>query len=338
MADLIAANFYAGSGLDRASHLRGDRDWVEARLAAPSSRFVPVWRMRNLVAADPGGRELPEPVFLDAAAASRLVQPDAPIVLLGLDSDVAYFAIDLSHIEGPDTGPAVVPNALFTDLRSVGPMMGRNYGALLAYARAMLTWHRAPPLLQRLRRATDSAEAGHSWQCTQSRLQDACFPAHRSRGHHAGGRRRRVVARPPGDPGRAGMFSTLAGFVEPGESIEDAVAREVFEEVGLRIADIHYHSSQPWPFPSTHAGVQRARREFDITLDSDELEDGARWFTRAGSRNAGGRQLPAAAQQFDRAPAAQRMDRRGALALTACTSDVRASRRRLCRLLSMRKP
>jgi NAD+ diphosphatase len=79
----------------------------------------------------------------------------------------------------------------------------------------------------------------------------------------------------------AGMHSVLAGFVEPGESLEDAVAREVMEEVGVRLSDIHYHSSQPWPFPSSIMLGFTARAESDrLRVNLDELEDG-RWYSRA---------------------------------------------------------
>jgi len=288
MADTNGANFYAGSGLDRASHLRGDRAWVEARLAAPSSRFVPVWRARNLVAADGQGHELPEPVFLDAGAASRLVEPDAPIVLLGLDSDVAYFAIDLSHIDAPDTGPTVVPNGMFTDLRSVGTMMGRHQGALLAYARGMLTWHRRHRFCGSCGGATDSAEAGFLRVCRNPECQHHHFPRTDPAvimlvvdGEHC------LLGRQARWP--AGMYSTLAGFVEPGETLEEAVAREVKEESGVSVRRVRYHSSQPWPFPtSLMLGFYAEAASHDIAVNGDELED-ARWFERRWLRENDGK-------------------------------------------------
>lgn len=288
MADIIGANFYAGSGLDRASHLRGDRAWVEARLTAPSSRFAPVWRSRNLVAASAEGRELPEPVFLDAAAASRLVEPDAPIVLLGLDSDIAYFAIDLSHIEAPEPGPAVAPNSVFADLRSVGAMMGRHYGALLAYARGMLTWHRRHRFCGLCGGATDSAEAGFLRVCRNPECQHHHFP----RTDPAVimlvvDGERCLLGRQARWP--AGMYSTLAGFVEPGETLEEAVAREVKEESGINVRRVRYHSSQPWPFPtSLMLGFYAEAASDAITVNGSELED-ARWFERAWLRDNDGK-------------------------------------------------
>ena len=273
-------NFYAGSGLDRATHLRGDRAWLEARLRAHNSRFVPVWRSRNLIAADAEGRELPEPVFLDAAAASQLIEPDAPIVLLGLDSDVAYFAIDLSHIDAPETGPAIAPNSVFTDLRSVGPMMGRHRGALLAYARGMLTWHRRHRFCGSCGGATASIEGGFQRICRNPECGQHHFP----RTDPAVimlvvDGERCLLGRQPRWP--AGMYSTLAGFVEPGETLEEAVAREVKEESGVNVRRVRYHSSQPWPFPtSLMLGFYADAASREIALNDGELED-ARWFDRA---------------------------------------------------------
>jgi NAD+ diphosphatase len=280
MADHSNGNFYAGSGLDRATHLRGDRAWLLERLGAESSRFVPVWRSRNLVAADDHGHELPEPVFLDATAASKLIEPDAPIVLLGLDSDVAYFAIDLSHIEAPETGPAVVPGTLFTELRGVGAMMGRNQGALLAYARGMLTWHRRHRYCGSCGSATDSVEGGFQRICRNPECKEHHFP----RTDPAvimlvTDGERCLLGRQARWP--AGMYSTLAGFVEPGETLEEAVAREVKEESGISVRRVRYHSSQPWPFPtSLMLGFYADAASLDVELNSDELED-ARWFERS---------------------------------------------------------
>jgi NAD+ diphosphatase len=279
MADISGGNFYAGSGLDRATHLRGDRAWLEARLVSPTSRFVPVWRSRNLIATDEAGRELPEPVFLDAAAASRLIEPDAPVVLLGLDSDVAYFAIDLSHIDAPESGPAVTPHARFAELRTVGAMMGRHQGALLAYARGMMTWHRRHRFCGSCGGATISVEGGFQRRCRSPDCGEHHFP----RTDPAVimlviDGERCLLGRQARWP--TGMYSTLAGFVEPGETLEEAVAREVKEESGVSVRRVRYHSSQPWPFPtSLMLGFYAEAAAADITLDGDELED-VRWFER----------------------------------------------------------
>ena len=100
----------------------------------------------------------------------------------------------------------------------------------------------------------------------------------------------------------AGMYSTLAGFVEPGESLEDAVAREVREETGIEVGAVHYHSSQPWPFPANiMLGFHAEALTTEITIDYGELEDAvvrARLAPLARRR----RQLPPAAPQLDRPP------------------------------------
>lgn len=286
-------NFYTGAGLDRATHLRKDEAWLAESLADPRSRLVPVWRARNLVAGysgdgEPFGAimrgasalgERVSPVLLEAPAVRPHIESGAAVVLLGLAEEVAHFAIDLSHLEAPEEAPELAGLGRFTDLRAVGPLMGQAQGALLAYARGMLHWHNRHRFCGRCGSETRSAEAGHMRAC----LNPDCGASHFPRTDPAvimlvtrgdmcllG----RQAAWPPG------MHSTLAGFVEPGESLEEAVAREVHEETGVRVADVRYCSSQPWPFPSSlMLGFRATALDEEIRVFEDELED-ARWFSR----------------------------------------------------------
>jgi NAD+ diphosphatase len=267
------ANFYAG-GLDRAGRFRKDQAWLAERLTHATSRFVPVWRGENLVVAI-GGAE-PRAALLPRQSVAAVV---GEAILLGLSAETAYFAIDLSGHDAPLEAIGDAPGMAFTDLRRVGPLLPRQEGALLAYARGIAYWHSRHRFCGVCGAPTRSEEGGHLRRCTNP----ACEAEHFPRTDpavimlvHDG--ERCLLGRKQGWP--AGMHSTLAGFVEPGESLEEAVAREVFEETGIAIDEITYHSSQPWPFPaSLMLGFHARARSTEISIDPTELED-ARWFER----------------------------------------------------------
>ena len=266
------ANFYAGGGIDRVSVRRKDAAWLSEQLAHRETRFVLTWRGQNLVltkdSTGPGAAFLPRGDFLEGG------EP----VLLGLWEDRAYFALDLSQHETPleRLGMAALE---FTDLRRVGPLLPRGEGSLLAYARGIAYWHERHRFCGVCGAPTRSEEAGHVRRCTNA----ACAASHFPRTDpavimlvHDG--ERCLLAHKPGWPG--GMHSTLAGFVEPGESLEEAVAREVFEETGILVDEVTYHSSQPWPFPaSLMLGFYARARSRAIQVDGEELDD-AQWYER----------------------------------------------------------
>jgi NAD+ diphosphatase len=265
-------NFYATGEFDRAAARREDVAWLRARLAAPSSRLYPIWRTRNLVT-DP---EAPRALALDAAAHAALVEGASTVVLLGYEDDVAHFLVDVSHLD--ETKVAELGHAL--DLRAIGALMPQREGALLAYSRGLSYWHQRHRFCGVCGTPTESKAAGHQRQCTNPDCSTVQFPrtdpAVIMRITHGD---KILMARQAVWP--AGMHSILAGFVEPGESLEDAVAREVFEEVGLRISRIKYFGSQPWPFPSSlMLGFSAEARDENFTVDTNEIES-ARWMTRA---------------------------------------------------------
>jgi NAD+ diphosphatase len=270
-------NIYADFEIDRAGHLRRDDDWLENCLRDAASRLIPVWRTRSLVRT---GAEAPESVVLpmDPAIAAEA----SLVVFLGLVDEVPHFAVDLSTHEQPPMGDL----GEFTDLRRVGQFMAPGEGGLLAYARAMMTWHARHRFCSVCGGATETKDAGHVRRCANAECGTLCFPrtdpavimlVHDGGDRVVLGRKANMLP---------GQHSILAGFVEPGESLEDAVAREVFEEVGLRIMDTIYHSSQPWPFPANiMLGFTARATTFDLNVDYNELEDGARWFSRDALRN-----------------------------------------------------
>lgn len=272
--------FYTGSGLDRVSQRRGDAAWVAARRGDPETRMLPVWRSRNGFLADADGAATAASLLLEPSECTPLIADGAPAVLLGLTAaGAARFALDLSHLDAPETMPALAGRGAFADLRTLGPLLPRAEGAMLAHARAMLTWHHRHLFCGRCGAATESREAGHERRCTNDECGLAQFPRTDpavimlvTRGEAC------LLGRQAVWP--AGMYSTLAGFVEPGEALEEAVAREVFEEVGVPVTDARYFASQPWPFPtSLMLGFFATTAAAEITVARDELED-ARWFTR----------------------------------------------------------
>ncbi len=288
-------NFYAAPGFDRAGLRRRDAPWVLERALHPDSRFVPVWRNQSLIVAfegaEPRAAVLGAEAFADllsghAAAEERLRHGE--IVLLGVIEERAHFALDLSPAEAPLEmlqSPALAASGLdpaamrFADLRQIGAIIDRSEGALLALARAMLYWHARHRFCGLCGSPTRSEEAGHMRRCANP----DCAAMHFPRTDPAV-----IMLVTDGDRallGRSrnfppGMYSTLAGFLEPGEALEDAVAREVREESGIIVGPVHYHSSQPWPFPANiMLGFHAEAVSTEITVDYGELAD-ANWFER----------------------------------------------------------
>ena len=308
MSDKSATNYYAESGLDRAAHLREQDDWLERLIEDAAAQFVPIWRSRNLIAdceVDPSltgvqaimSRPSGEPraALVQAERARTLVDLASELVLLGMRDQTAFVAVDLSSVDDPHSDAPISPDeGVFLDLRAVGPVIDRFDGALLAYARGMMTWHRRHRFCGICGTPTESAQAGHIRRCPNPDCGTTHFP-----------RTDPAVIMLVTDGDRAllgrqaawpeGRYSTLAGFVEPGETLEAAVAREVYEEAGIRVDNVRYHSSQPWPFPSSvMLGFHARARSTEISINDQELED-AQWFDREWlmhGRRAAGMGLP----------------------------------------------
>jgi NAD+ diphosphatase len=158
VAAMNDVNFYVIETLDRASARRRDSDWFARQLADPKSRLMPVWRGQNLLREG----EEPEAAFLSRQEAESLLAGTADIALLGLIGDTAHFAFDLSHREEPPS----LPGLRFADLRSVGPIIERSQGGLLAYARGLIYWHQRHRFCGVCGSPTESREAGHMRRCT----------------------------------------------------------------------------------------------------------------------------------------------------------------------------
>jgi NAD+ diphosphatase len=268
-------NYYAAGGYDRAAKLRKDQDWLATRIHHPQSRIIPVWRNQNLVTKAQDGMP-PRAMFLTR---DQIVGDARTEVFLGQIDDLCFFAHDLSPAETPLDIIRSETVLEFADLRRVGPLVGNRDGSLMAYARGILYWHSRHTFCGVCSAPTTSDEGGHVRRCSNEKCATPQFPRTDPAVImlvHDGDRcllgRQKIWPK--------GMHSTLAGFVEPGESLEDAVAREVFEEAGIRITDVAYHSSQPWPFPaSLMLGFHARAITTDIKIDEDEIES-ANWFSR----------------------------------------------------------
>lgn len=292
-------NFFGETGLDRMSDRRGDADWLAGLLQSPQALFLPVWRSRSFV--DQSASEAPRAAHLSAAEIAELAEEGAEFIFLGFRDNVPFFSVDLSHVDEPDAHPALTGKGEFADIRDVSLFMPREEGGMLAYARAIAHWHSTHRFCGRCGSPTEVREAGHVRQCTNPDCNAQHFPrtdpavimlVHRGD--------RVILGRKKGWP--EGRYSILAGFVEPGETLEGAVIREVMEEVGVPVASVRYHSSQPWPFPANlMLGYFAEAQSETLRICDDELED-ARWFTRA--------ELMEEALEFRRQPTAVSIARR----------------------------
>ena len=271
---------FGGSGLDRAAELRGDATTL---LADARARMILFWRGKPMIAGDQLVRlPLDHAVSRDAAS---------DMVFLGREDSAPLFAADLSQWTPDDLDPETLdsfldpteqvhpacPDAMFAELRGIMTRLSPRDAELAATAKAVMGWHLSHRFCARCGAESQFAMAGWQRDCA------ACGGHHFPRtdpvvimlithGNSV------LVGRSPGWP--EGMYSLLAGFVEPGETIEAAVRREVFEEAGVRVGQVTYLSSQPWPFPaSLMFGCAGEALSTELTIDPDEIED-AKWVTR----------------------------------------------------------
>ena len=262
-------NVFAGAFVDRSGERRKDPDWLAEAMSAHGTCFVPVWGDRCLAGGDPPGAVLLERAQIEAFIG------DENVIFLGLFRNQPAFAVSIErNQEAPfaDLGE-------FKDLRFLGTVLPPDEANLVAHARAIVIWHDATLFCGKCGSASQAEAGGNTRRCCNPDCDTVLFP----RTDPA-----IIVLVADGDRcllGRQadwpeGLYSTIAGFVEPGESLEDAVRREVYEETNIHVGAVGYHSSQPWPFPSSlMLGFVADATSADIRLNDGELDD-ARWFTR----------------------------------------------------------
>jgi NAD+ diphosphatase len=274
---------FGGAGLDRAAHLRGDAAALARLLGKPGTRILSVWRGKPLTGAAGAGW---------LAVGHQALQPGGAQVFLGIGRQGAYFAQDISAWE-PDPGtdmpatafldpteqrhPDLPDDLRFRELRSVMANLPPQDAELIATAKALFGWHRSHGFCSACAAASQMTNGG--WQRTCPSCGTSHFPRTDpvvimliTRGDRV------LLGRSAGWP--EGMYSLLAGFMEPGETIEAAVRREVAEEVGVRVGAVRYLASQPWPYPSSlMIGCAGIAESETITPDPQEIE-AARWVSR----------------------------------------------------------
>ncbi len=265
-------NQFTAVRLNRDVELRDDSGWVNETLIKASARLVPLWRSRSLLQRDVDGTIA---VYLSPG---ELAEPDRiqPPTLLGNDGEREYFAVSVTDSQ-KDAILEQNSGARFTDLRRASIDMAAKHAGILAYAKALHYWQHRHAFCGVCGNPNLLRSAGHRMKCSNEECGRESFPridpaiivlvTHKDAC---------LLGRNAKWPAK--HFSTLAGFVEPGESLEDAVVREVFEEVELRLSDIRYVSSQPWPFPaSAMCGFYAEARDRNNSV-SEEVEE-VRWFT-----------------------------------------------------------
>jgi NAD+ diphosphatase len=266
---LNGENIFAGAYVDRSGHLRKDPQWLADAMRSSDSLFAPVWRDKCLANGEPF-----HAVLLEHEAVADYIDEEE-IIFLGLYRDKPAFAINVGNDEEAPFQEA----GQFHDLRYLGSVLPAGESNLVAHARALVVWHRLQRFCGHCGSETRAECCGNTRVCVAEDCGQQMFP----RVEPAiivlvSDRDRCLLGRQEGWPDD--RYSTLAGFVEPGESLEDAVRREVFEESNIETRDIRYHSSQPWPFPSAlMLGFNATATTSDIQLNDNELED-AQWFTR----------------------------------------------------------
>ena len=271
----IRPTLFAGPFLERRAELRDDPGWANAARSDPATRYVLGTGGSQLIEASASV----EIAFLSGADPLVAAASDDDLTLLGWFRGERCVLVELRNA---GQAPELPSGTEFRELRPLAPMLPADSASLLAYARALALWKVRHRFCGTCGAPNAPARAGHVMRCSRAGCGVETFPrldpAIIVLVTDASGERALLGRQASWPPGR---YSTIAGFVEPGESLEDAVIREVAEETGVLVDDVSYESSQPWPFPSSlMLGFRAIARSESISLRDGELED-ARWFTRA---------------------------------------------------------
>ncbi len=272
---------FTGNPLNRASEKRTDSNWIESKRRDPSSLVLPMWRLQPLLLGPEKSGPRLELGLVRPGIADSLAGAEATSIFLGLDGDRAVFALDVSEAgDAAKTGP-LAELGHFRDARSAASMVSIKDAAIIAQAKALIDWHQRHGFCPRCGEPTKLMDAGYRRLCGK------CCAEHFPRvdpvvimlaTHGEACLVGRGKQFPPG------MFSALAGFIEPGETIEEAVRRELMEEASVKVGVVTYYATQPWPFPSSlMIGCFAKAESRDVKADENELAE-VRWIERSVAR------------------------------------------------------
>ncbi|MCH8281397.1 MAG: NAD(+) diphosphatase [Chloroflexi bacterium] len=268
------SHVYAGNPLDRGDRERRDEQWLADRARDPTSKFLPMWDL-NVPITDGAEGALGWLSFEDLTR----IGVDAVPVFLGISGQAAHFVVDISKYEDAVRELKERGDWVYQDARTATEFLSGAESGIVAQARAQINWHNRNGFCSICGHETVVLRGGQVRQCSQCKIQnyprtDPVVITVVSDGDRC------LLGRSRGRGAPVNRYSALAGFVDQGESIEEAVAREIMEEAGIRISNIRYHSSQPWPFPSSlMIGCHARAVTTDISMDEEEMAD-VRWFQR----------------------------------------------------------
>ncbi len=272
---------FAGNPLNRASEKRTDTDWIESKRRDPSSLVLPMWRLEPfLLGPEKSGSPI-ELGLLRPGIADSLAVAGALCIFLGLDGDRAVFALDMTEADDPANVGPLSGLGYFRDARMAAAMVSIKDAAIIGQAKALIDWHQRHGFCPRCGAPTKLMDAGYRRLCGKCNAEhfprvDPVVIMLATDGEAC------LVGRGKQFP--PGMFSALAGFVEPGETVEEAVRRELMEEASVKVGEVTYYATQPWPFPSSlMIGCFAKAESRNAKVDENELAE-VRWIERSVAR------------------------------------------------------
>ena len=269
-----AQHIFACNPLDRGERERRDEKWIKDQISNPTSNFLPIWESRVLVSSQ-------EPLRLGWLDSDQLANAkfDFAPFLLGMLNDSTYFTIDMSKNTQSAESIEKLTDYKFEDSRTAAEALELEDTGILAQARAQINWHNRHGFCSVCGNETSVKRGGQKRECTKCeaehfpRVDPVIIMVVHDQDHCLLGQSRGRLA-------ATNRYSALAGFVDQAESIEEAVSREVMEEAGIRVKNVTYHSSQPWPFPSSlMIGCHAEADTTEIFMDTEEMTD-VKWFSR----------------------------------------------------------
>lgn len=271
---MMDPHIFAGNPLNRCETERRDEEWISNQACSSGSRFLPFWGSKVLI----NGDAQPRLSWVCLEDLTRRGLNSSPI-LLGQQDNVCYFAVEIPAEDGVDDPLQDLADCGFEDVRAAAEALSVPESGVLAQARAQINWHNRHRFCSVCGHETVVKRGGQKRDCPQ------CGAEHFPRVDPViivvvGDGDRCLLGQSRGRLARMNRYSALAGFVEQGECIEEAVAREVMEEAGIAVKNVQYHSSQPWPFPSSlMIGCLAEAATTEIKMDPEEMTD-VQWFSR----------------------------------------------------------